>query len=375
MAAVYQLWQWTTGITAREHPDTFCFGMTLISSGLAYVLAVWCIFRIGGLLGLSFPMSLALTASFALSTVALPYTRHANNHILLLGAASALMLVLLQLGDESRVGRISWGRLVWLGGLTGFGYTIDLGAGPVLLVCTLAVVIFRCRRTGGVSVFVLAALPWLALHHWANFVVGGTFGPANSVPEYFRWPGCVFTAETMTGALNHKGVGHFLTYAAALLVGKSGFLCFNLALFVALPAIVVLLRHRTRELPEVLFTGFWCGGTWLAYALTSTNYSGQCCSIRWFVPLLAPAYLVLGVFLRQFPRYRGDFLVLSAWGAVIAALAWSRGPWMQHLLPGYWLVEGAALLSWASYRVWKRRHDARPSCPEQLTMKDFARAA
>jgi hypothetical protein len=375
LAAVYQGWQACTGLTARDRPDVFCYGMTLLSSGLSYVLAVWCVYRLAGALGLPLPWQLALTASFGLSTVALCYARHVNNHILLLGVTAALMLGLVRLAERVRAGRGQRALLVGLGTLAGLGYSIDLGAGPVLLVCILAVVVYRCRSLGAVAFFALAALPWLALHHAVNYAVGGTWQPANAVAEYFRWPGCSFSPENMTGVWNHDGIGHCLTYAAALLAGKKGFLGHNLALFLAVPAIVVLLWRRTPELPEVLFTGFWCGGTWLAYALTSRNYSGLCCSIRWFVPLLAPAYLVLAVFLRQFPRYRGDFLILSGWGAVIAGLAWLIGPWMKHMVPGFWPLQAAALASWIGYRTWHRRREAQRSTAAEAGAGGLATAA
>jgi hypothetical protein len=360
MAGAYQLWQWCTGWTAREEPARFCYVMTLLPSGAAYVAAVGCIWWLGGLLRLSPGLRLALTASFGLSTVALPYARHVNNHILLLAVLAALMAGLVRLAQASRDRSISAWLLFGLGTLAGFGYTIDLGAGPVLLVCTLALVLYRCRRPVPVLVFALAALPWLALHHAVNYAVGGSWQPANAVPEYFQWPGCPFNARNMTGGWNHGSVGHFLTYAAALLVGKNGFLGHNLALFLALPAIVLLLARRTAERPEILFTGFCCGGVWLAYAATSTNYSGQCCSIRWFVPLLAPAYFALAVWLREQPDSRGDFLILSGWGAVIALLAWLEGPWMPHMVPFYWPLQGAALVSWLAYRRRRKGAAGRP---------------
>jgi hypothetical protein len=375
LAAVYQGWQWCTGLTARDGPDLFCYTMTLFSSGLAYVAAVWCIFRLAEALGLALRWQLALTASFGLATVALPYARHVNNHILLLGVTAALMLRLVRHAELGRAGQSCPALLIGLGTLAGLGYTIDLGAGPVLLVCILALVAYRRRALGPVVCFSVAALPWLALHHAVNYAVGGTWQPANAVAEYFRWPGCSFNSENMTGAWNHDGIDHFLIYAAALLAGKRGFLGHNVALFMAVPAIIVLLWRRTRELPEVLFTGFWCGGTWLAYALTSRNYSGLCCSIRWFVPLLAPAYLVLAVFLRQYPRYWADFLILSGWGAVIAGLAWYLGPWMKHMVPGFWPLQAAALLSWISYRIWQRRREERLVPVSETDTDDLAAAA
>jgi len=353
MAGVYQGLQWTTGLRAGERPDRFCYWMTLGSSGLAYVIAVWSIFQLGVPLRLPLALRLALTASFGLATVALTYSRHVNSHILLLAVAAALLLNLAWLAEETRMGRIPWLRLIGLGTLTGLGYTIDLGTGPVLLACTLGVIAYRCRSFRPLAVFVLVALPWLALHHAANYAIGGTFRPANSVPQYLQWPGSPFTPQNMTGTWNHPTIGQFITYAAALLVGKRGFLGHNLPLFLALPGIVALLRWRTPELPEILYAACWSGGTWLAYALLSTNYSGVSASIRWFVPLLAPGYYVLAIFLREHPRYQKDFLVLSGWGAVVAGLMWWKGPWMKRMVPFYWPLVAAALLSWIL--SWTRR--------------------
>jgi hypothetical protein len=356
MAGLYQAWQWCTGATARQRPDSFCYWMTLGSSGLAYVLAVYCIYQLGGPLRLKLPLRLGLTASFALATVALPYVRHVNNHILLLGVAAALFLGLARFAEEMTMGRAPGRKLLLgLGCLAGLGYSIDLGAGPALLVCTLVVVAFRCPRPGPLCAFALTALPWLVLHHVVNYRVGGTFKPANAVPEYFEWPGCTFNPQNMTGSWLHAGVADFLVYAAALLLGKRGFLGHNLPLLLALPALAVLLRRRRAEWPELLAAGAWSAGTWLLYALTSNNSSGQCCSIRWFVPLLAPCYYVLAIFLRESGRLRWVFLILSSWGGVMAGLMWWQGPWMKHIVPHYWLLQGATLLGWIFVWRWRRR--------------------
>jgi len=357
MAALYQALQWSTGLRARERPDRFCYWMTLGSSGLAYVVAVWCIFQLGRALRLPLSLRLALTTSFGTATVALTYTRHVNSHILLLGVAAALFLGLARTAEDAHAGRTSWPRLLGLGTLAGLGYTIDLGAGPVFLACALAAIVYRCRGVTPVAAFALAALPWLALHHIVNYAVGGTFRPANTVAEYLQWSGSPFTPQNMTGAWNHT-LGHFLTYAAALLAGKRGFLGHNLPLLLALPGIVALLSRRTPERPEVVSAGCTFGGTWLLYALWSTNYSGPAASIRWFVPLLAPGYYVLAVFLREHPRYRGDFTILSAWGAVIAALMWWKGPWMKQMVPLFWPLQAAALLSWMLWGVVRRGRGA-----------------
>jgi len=345
--------QWGTGLRARERPDRFCYWMTIASSGLAYVVAVWCVFQAGRVLGLPPPLRLILTASFELATVALTYTRHVNNHILLLAVAACLFLGLARVGKAARSGQVSRLHLLGLGMLAGLGYTIDLGAGPILLASTLGVVAYRGRGVRPLAVLILGALPWLVLHHAVNYAIGGTLRPANAVPEYVVWPGSPFTVRNMTGTWNHPSIGHFLIYAAALLFGKRGFFGHNLPLFLTLPSLVALRRQRPFELPEILGGVGWFAGTWLVYAVTSTNYSGVAASIRWFVPLLVPAYYLLAILLRDHPEYRRDFLVLSAWGAVVAALMWWKGPWMKRMVPFFWPLQAAALLTWILCRVWQ----------------------
>jgi hypothetical protein len=262
---------------------------------------------------------------------------------------AALMLNLAGLAEEARAGRMRWPRLVAVGTLAGLGYTIEGGAGPVLFACTLGLVVWRCWRVGPLAVCLLAALPWLALHHALNYALGETFKPANAVPEYFDYPGAAFDASTLTGTWNHDSFEDFLIYARKLLIGKRGFLRANLPLFLAVPALAWLLIRRTPQWPEVVFAAVFSGGIWLMYALFSVNYSGWCCSIRWFVPLLAPAYFVLAVFLRFYPRYGWDLLVLSGWGAILGRVMWEGGPWVVRFslasIPSLW--DAAQLVRWA----------------------------
>jgi hypothetical protein len=374
LAGVYEAWQAATGLTARARPDLFCLVMTLASSGLAYIVGVWCVFRIGGAVGLGGATRVALTASFGLGTVALPYAAHVNNHALLLGVTAALLLGFVRLAAALEEGRLPLGLLAALGALTGFGYTIDLGIGPVLVVCAAALVTFRCRRWAAVGLFALAALPWLLLHHAVNYATGGTLVPANAVPAYLDWPGCPFNPANMTGGWKHESVGHLLLYAAALLGGKQGFLGHNLPLVLLLPGLWYLLR-RSPELPEVLFTVCLCGGVWLMYAVNSNNSSGKCLSIRWFVPLLAPAYYLLALLLKRSARALRDLLILSAGGALLTALGWWYGPWVQHMVPGFWQVQGAVLLGLVEYRLRGRLLSRRVAAQPLIPPRPRARAA
>jgi hypothetical protein len=254
-----------------------------------------------------------------------------------------------------RAERVPWRRAVMVGALAGFAYSIDLGAGPVILLATLGLVAYRSRRFGAVALSVLAALPAIAVHHVANYAIGGTFLPANTVPEYLQAAGGGFSAQNMTGGWNHPSIGRFVMYAASLLFGKRGFFGHNLPLFLTIPAVAFLVRRRSDQLPEIVCALAWCFGTWLVYAAGSTNSSGYAASIRWFVPLLAPAYFVIALFLRERPGYRTDFLILTGWGVVMAALMWWKGPWMKRMVPLFWPIQGMALLSWLIYRMRQMR--------------------
>jgi hypothetical protein len=356
LAGCYRVWQWGTGWTARTHPEEFCRAMTLASSGLAYVLGVFAVYRLGGLLRLGLGLSVALTASFCLATVALPYSRHVNNHILLLGVSSWMAVGVAGL-TEGETATSPWGRLLALGTLAGLGYTIDLGVGPVMLLAAGLLVAGRCRRFGPGLAFASAALPWLVLHHALNYAVGGSWKPANALPENFRWPGSPFHAGNLTGAWPHQGLVSFLLYAGSMLFGKRGFLGHNLPLFLLLPAAGVLVRQRRRERPGVLWALACCVGTWILYASTSNNSSGQCLSIRWFVPLLAPAYYLLALWLRQQPRARAPFLVLSAVGGM-EVLRMGEGPWSKHMVPSFWLLQEVALVGWGCCHWLVRREES-----------------
>jgi hypothetical protein len=356
LAGEYLVWRTATGCCAADRLDSFCKWLTFGSSGLAYALAVWCIFRLGGPLRLALPLRLGLTASFAVCTVALAYARYVNNHILLLAATAALLVELVHLSQGAQTA----GRLLRIGAFAGLAYTIDLGAGPVLLLGAAGFVVWTCRRAPKIALFTAAALPFLVLHHALNYSIGGTLKPANAVAQHFEWPGCPFSDQTLTGTWNHANVWQFAGYALELLVGKKGFLLCNLPLLLSLPAAWVLLRRREGRALALLCVA-WSGGVWLLYAAGSTNAAGVCCSIRWFLPLLAPGWYLLAVYLRDHPRQRGVFVVLCVWGGVLGMLAARGGAWMPHMIPGYWFLVGGAMV----HVVWQVRATPAPTPDER----------
>ena len=335
LAGVYAGMKQMTGLDARREPGRFCRWMTLASSGLAYVVAVWSVLRFSAGVGAPPAARITIAAVFAFSTVAAAYSRQVNSHVVLLAVAAALLCALTDLAKESRAGAGRTRTLVACGFLAGLGYTLDALAGPLLLVATGALVAHRARTARGVALFGLGALPPVALHHVVLFGFAGTFSPANAVPEYFRWPGSPFDESSMTGVLRHSPV-ELVVYAAALLFGKRGFVLHDLPLLLVAPALASILRTPVRERAEIVAMLAWCTATWIGDALFSDNASGNCVSIRWFVPFLAPGFYVLAVWLRERPDALGQLFVLGALGAVLGASAWWMGPWYGRILPLYW---------------------------------------
>jgi hypothetical protein len=290
--------------------------------------------------------------------VAPAYSRNVNDHIWLLAVATLLALGLVRLGQTCDSGswRRDWVRILGLGGLAGLGYGIDPGAGPMLLAPVFVVVAFRLRGdVKGTGLFLLGAVPGVVLHQALNYELGGTLAPMGSVAEYFEWPGTPFERTTLTGFWNHASLRGFAVYLAALLVDPArGFLPHNLPLLLLIPGSVVLCRRHIPERPELLGFAGWAAGTWLLYGALSVNFSGDCCSIRWFVPLLAAGYLALGLLVRESISYRRGLWLLSFAGLPLAAMMWWQGPWLEPQNPYFVRVElaGVALaLGWWLFRA------------------------
>jgi hypothetical protein len=354
LAGPYWVTQQLFGLRARERPDVFAYLMTLLLSGIPYVIAVVAVARTARLLGLAPRLNLLLTASFAFATVAAAYTRHLNSHSPLL-AVAALVFMLLADFPRDPAAPLPWGKLLLLGLLNGFGYALEQPTGGLLLAGTGLVLLVRRPRLTTALLYGLAVLPCVVGHQSINYALAGTVRPLNQNPKYFEYEGARFGPENMTGRWNHDNFGWFLWYALRLIYSERGFLPGNVPLFLLMPGVVILVRRVRVERPEMWLALLWPVGVWLVYAALSTNYAGFSCAIRWFVPFLAAGYYLLALLLRERPDLMPDFLLLTGCGVILAAEMWWEGPW-AYTWYTYWPVQVLAVLSWASwatYRLWR----------------------
>ena len=342
LAGIYWVAQKLTGLTAAHDPHVFIYLLTVMSAGLGYVAGVLCIWFLALRLGLSENTAFLVTMSFGLATVAPVYSREVNNHIMQLTAFAAIFLL----------ASLPRKRVALIGLLVGVAYTLDLGIGPVLVLSTLIYVCIKRRNLRSTALCALGMLPFIALHHWLNYRIGGTFEPANANPLFFDYPGSPFSAENMTGVWAHDSVWDMIQYAGGLLLGRHGFLLYNLPLLLIPFGAVSAWRAFPAQRAELLFAALVCVGSWVLYTLGSNNYSGSASSIRWFVPLLVPAYFALMLVIQARPGLLEQFKILTQFGVILSAMLFWVGPWLYPVALVFWVIVPLSLaaLAWSLWR-------------------------
>ena len=246
-----------------------------------------------------------------------------------------------------------------MGTLTGLAFNFDFGSGPPLVAALFVAVAWRTRRVAPTAMFTLAVLPWLVSPGGINLHISGKWLPMSMYAEHYQWPGSPFSTTNLTGFLRHEPLDQFL-YAAAMWFGKHGFLNHNLPTLLLLAAGWGVLRRITDGRIEMFALLGWALGAWLMYAVLSNNMGGACCSVRWFVPYLAPAFWALGLALRDRPEYRRPFALLAGFGFVLAAVMWWKGPWTGRMIPMMWPIVGLALISWG-VMAWRQKREPNAS--------------
>jgi hypothetical protein len=348
MAAMYQPLMWLGIPSPGARPDVFCYLMTLLTSGLGYAVAVGCLWTLGRRVGLDPGWRLIWLAAFALSTYAPTYTQQVNNGAMQLGVVGAICMLMM------RNRPWTFPSLLGLGLLVGLGFNLDFGSGPPLVALILALVVRQTRSIRLTLGFALGVVPWIAAGIGINYAIGGVWKPINMYPEHFQFPGSPFTEDNLTGFFRHEPLDQFL-YAAGMLLGKKGFWNHNLPLLLLGVTGWSIFKKQFAGRKELATMLGWCAATWLMYAVLSNNMGGECCSVRWFVPFLAPGFWWLAIVLRDRPDRRAEFASLAVWGLLLSALMWWKGPWTTRMTPLLWPVTGAALTSWGVVRWQSRR--------------------
>lgn len=350
------------GPNAAERADRFVWGITFATAGLPFVVAVWAVWRIARVTGLSGPVCALLAFSFAFATMAAAYTRQVNGHILLLSVAAVLCWQLARMEGVAAVSSWAWAGL---GFTSGLGYCLDGALGPALIICGFAYCYVRAGRRA-VVVWGLAAAPWLVAHHGILFAISGNPLSPASDPENWNYPSSVFDGNNLTGSgLKHTPLGT-VDYAwrlAFAVRGGGGFLAHNLPLLLAAAGTAVLLIRSPADRRAVGFAAGWVIVGAAPYVLASTDLGGTCLSVRWFLPFLAPGFWIIAMLIRRVPRCAIDLGWLTACGLAVGYLAYRAGPWENETLPWLDVVWTAALLGWGARGVFAPGGETAPAEP------------
>jgi hypothetical protein len=334
--------------------------LTILTSGLGYVVAVLSMDLVFVLLGMTRSQRITLSLTFAFSTVAPAYTRHLNSHAMFLGIAGLLTLFLVKESLQSN--KFRW---IPIGLCTGIGVLLDPGIGPALFLAMFIGSIVFNHSWQATALFLLSSLPWICWFMAENYQLGGVLGPINAVPEYLAWPDSPFNLGNLTG-VSRSSPGKTIVYSLDLLFGKYGFLFHNLPCLLALIGFLPLMRKEKPVRTLILICFGWILGGWLVYSILSTNFSGASCSIRWFVPFLPSLFLILALFVRLRPRREAELRVLGSGGMVLGLIMWLGGPWRLQMVPGYWPIVAITILCWIWVHYGTRVENAQPSHPENM---------
>jgi len=342
LAGIYWIAQKLTGLTAAQDPHIFVYLLTLVSSSVAFVIGVCCIWFLALRLGLSEQSSFIVTVSLALATVAPIYARQVNNSIVEL-AVFAVIFVLACAQKQ---------RPALFGFLIGLAYTLDLGIGPVLVIAALIYACIKWHNLKSLALCAVSMVPFMAVHHWFNYQITGMIGPPGANVAFLDYPGSAFSADNITGVWSHHSVWTLVQYAMEMLVGQHGFLLYNLPLLLIPVGVASLWRSFPQWRAELAFAALVSAGSWMVYALGSNNFSGSSTSIRWFVPLLVPAYFALMLVLRAQLGLLYQFKILSAFGFMLTFSLFWFGPFRVVTLLLFWPIVGlaAVTLIWTLWR-------------------------
>ena len=96
--------------------------------------------------------------------------------------------------------------------------------------------------------------------------------------------------------------------------------------------------------PELLLAALLCAGTWTLYWIAATT-TGLSASIRWFVPLLAPAFFGLMLVLQARPGLLDQFKILTEFGMILTAALFWIGPFRNPDPLAFWPIVALALVT------------------------------
>lgn len=313
------------GLTFDTHGHLTVYLTTLLMAGLPLL---WYVYQLGRYTAKADSAGITrwgISVLFVMATMLWPYATVLTNHI---PAAVLAGIAVLQLWHTHELTTINW---VYLGLLLGLATVIDLGVVFLLVSVGAYLVIRLWHERKSLTIQRIIALPGrylggaaiLVFIHWlVNRTITGDIAPAAMHPEFFSYPGSLFSPTTLTSvgwsATSFPG---WLKYVWTLTCGNRGLFLFNPLVLVGVISLVGFLRRRYSFERRLLAGSFLL--TYLLtigyYSVKSTNAGGWAFSVRWFCFLIPLALAPLVAWYRESANVRlKNFVVVIA---IVSAMA------------------------------------------------------
>ena len=267
--------------------STYLF--SLATNGVALALTVVIFANILTLAGVARQIRDVCAMLLPFGSWLLPYGVVSNSHGIsgMLIAALVWLLLLLEWQGIARA------RLAALGAVLGLAVTIELL--PLVSFLPLTLIYLAARRDvgrEGMLWFAAGLAGPLLLHAIINIRITGDVIPAGFHHELFRYPGSVFSEESLTGTIKYHSVRDAADYAWESMFAGKGFMTFApLGLFALIVGLIEWRWwSRARGVHLILL-----GSIVISLAvslLTTNNFGGEAVGFRHAV-YLAPAFLTL----------------------------------------------------------------------------------
>ena len=272
---------------------------SLFTNGLALALTTVVFARIFSLTGVAPRTGNVAAVLLPLGTWLLPYSVVANNH----GISGLLLALLIWLLLLIEAHGATHGRLAATGLVLGLLCAIEVL--PLVSFAPLAVVYLVSRddvTRHHLQVLAATCAGPLIAHAVINVQITGDVIPAGFHQELFRYPGSVFTSESLSGTVKFDSLRELGAYAWDAMFATKGFLTFAPLLMLCVLATFTHWRWWSRARGVQLII---VGGILLslgASLLTTNNYGGEAVGFRHAVYLIPACLALLSPLLSDDPQ-------------------------------------------------------------------------
>lgn len=324
---------YAVGMQLSANPSFVYYLITLLSVKLLWLLSLVAFHESLVFVGGSREGRLLHTLSFGLASLHLSWSSVYNNHSL---AASLLTIAFYFYVSSKYAARPEW-KLFALGLFLALAGTIDVptiafAAGFFLLILSD----HSLRHYAWVYVLPPAVL--LLVSMGVNYAIAGRFGPLQTNPAFFDYPGSPWLGSDKLSGVTVNSVTFFLSYAAQCLAGPRGFLVYNPFLCVfgyfLVRDIFTPSAFRNEKVMIFVVTAI----IFIYYSLYTSNFGGASYSIRWFVPLLPLWFFAGHGFFREFNRSKIHIFIFVFVISTCISILGIVDPWTTcrlHKVPLY----------------------------------------